>query len=322
MSNKYEVIPASENNRITSFGSEDDAKNINPAVMYLLSLEAETSKTTMDSFLNIVARMLGYNTLYDCDWPSMRRHHVQMIIEMLKNSKRAPSTINTYLSALKSVAYEAWCLKQIDGDTLERIKAVKTVKGTRLQKGRALLTDEIKALIQCCNEDCSAIGVRDKTILTVLIGCGLRRSEVVGLDMSSIIAQEKAFKVLGKGNKERISYMPPAVWENIQTWIGRYRGDGSGPLFPRIRKNEDVTSERVTSQAVHYLLEKRQIQAGIKKCAPHDLRRTYATIMIEDGVDIMTIKDSMGHASVNTTERYLRHGNDKMKKAAEGFKGF
>lgn len=319
MSDDYEILPP-ENNLIR-LDDRHEAEFINPAAIYLLNLGSSASKSTMSSFLNIVARMLGYNTLHDCDWPSMRRHHLQMIIQMLKDSGKAPSTINTYLSALKGVAYEAWCLKQVDGDTLERIRAVKSVKGTRLPKGRALGRNEIRALLDCCLKDEKARGLRDLALMSVLIGCGLRRGEIVELDISSIITQERAFRVIGKGNKERYSFMPKSTWDNVQLWIEQCRGDGAGPLFARIRKNDDITTDRMTGQAIHYILNQRQVQAGIEKCAPHDLRRTFATMMMDNGEDIMTVKDSLGHASVNTTQRYIRHGHDKMKQAAERMTG-
>lgn len=305
---------------LTNF-HEGDSLLQNPAVIYLVSLGSKSSRATMSSFLNIIAKMIGFNSLHDCNWASIKRHHVQMIIEMLKNSNKSPATINTYLSALKGVALEAWSLQQIDSDTLQRIKAVKSVKGSRIPKGRALQENEIRALMESCTGDKSAKGARDTALISVLIGCGLRRSEIVSIDIEHIITQEKAFKVMGKGNKERYAFMPDSVWNNVLSWIDNYRGEGSGPLFQRIRKNEDITNGRLTSQAILYILEQRRIKSGIAKCAPHDLRRTFATILINDGEDIMTVKDSLGHADISTTQKYIKQGHDKMKKAAERFSG-
>ncbi|CCJ82621.1 integrase/recombinase [Cronobacter dublinensis 1210] len=77
------------------------ARALNPAMAYLISLPSAASRQTMRSFLQIVAGMLGAKTLQHCPWGSLRRHHIQGLLEMLSASGRAPATINTYLSALK-----------------------------------------------------------------------------------------------------------------------------------------------------------------------------------------------------------------------------
>ena len=169
----------------------------NPAVAYLISLGSRRSRQTMGSFLSIVARMIGYQNLRDCAWESMRRHHVQAVIQMLSDSDRAPATINTYLAALKGVALEAWTMKQIDTDSYQHIKQVRSVRGSRLPNGRALEKHEVRALYFTCENDRSSKGLRDAAILAVLVGCGLRRSEVVALDMECVITRDQALRVLG-----------------------------------------------------------------------------------------------------------------------------
>ncbi|HFZ8522864.1 TPA: tyrosine-type recombinase/integrase [Salmonella enterica subsp. enterica serovar Birkenhead] len=288
----------------------------NPAVAYLISLGSRRSRQTMGSFLNIVARMIGYQNLRDCAWESMRRHHVQAVIQMLSDSDRAPATINTYLAALKGVALEAWTMKQIDTDSYQHIKQVRSVRGSRLPKGRALEKHEVRSLYFTCENDRSSKGLRDAAILGVLVGCGLRRSEVVALDMESVIPRTRALRVLGKGNKERIAYVPDGAWQRLMRWVDEVRGEQPGPLFQRIRRFDDVTADRMTDQAIYHILETRRIEAGLEKFAPHDLRRTFASAMLDNGEDIITVKDAMGHASVTTTQKYDRRGDERLKQAS------
>lgn len=311
------VLLEHSNHEVASFNNQNSTKNINPAAAYLLSLNSKTSRNTMTSYLNIIARMIGFNTLHDCDWASMRRHHVQMIIEMLQSSDKAPATVNTYIAAIKGVANEAWNLEQIDSEALQRIKTVKPVRGSRISSGRALPDNEVKALVSTCAADNTAKGLRDLALISVLIGCGLRRSEIVGLDFNSIDYDQQAFVVLGKGNKQRISFIPQSVWDNLQSWVDDCRGSHEGALFLRIRKGDDITEQRLTSQAIYHILYERQIEAGIRKCAPHDLRRTYATMLYQNGEDMLTIKESLGHTSIGTTERYVQFNKEKMRKAAD-----
>ena len=292
---------------------------LNPARAYLLSLNSLRSRQTMASFLNIVAGMLGAASLESCSWGSLRRHHVMAVTELLRDTGRATATVNTYLSALKGVAKEAWMLRLMDVESFQHIRTVRNLRGSRLPRGRALPPEEIRALFGACEADDSSIGVRDAAMLAVILGCGLRRSEAVGLDLRDIVTDERALRVLGKGNKERLAYMPAGTWQRLQKWIEEVRGEKDGPLFTRIRRFDTLTYDRLTDQAVYHVLQVRQRQAGIAKCAPHDLRRTFATAMLDNGEDLITVKDAMGHASVTTTQQYDRRGENRLKSARDRF---
>ena len=292
----------------------------NPAVAYLVSLGSKRSRQTMSSFLGITAGMLGYPGLQNCPWGELRRHHVTAVIELLRDSGKAPATINTYLSGIKGVAHEAWVMKLLDTESYQHIKDVRSVRGSRLPKGRALQREEIRTLFFTCESDTRAMGLRDAAIFAVLIGCGLRRSEIVALDFEHVIQREQALKVLGKGNKERLAYMPDGTWQRVSQWIEEVRGDYAGPLFPRIRRHDDVTSSRMSDQAIYHILDSRRIESGLEKFAPHDLRRTFASSMLENGEDIITVKDAMGHASVATTQKYDRRGDERLKEASKRLK--
>ena len=154
-------------------------------------------------------------------------------------------------------------------------------------------------------------------MLAVILGCGLRRSEAVGLDLRDVVTHNRALRVLGKGNKERLAYVPAGAWQRLQIWIDEVRGETPGPLFTRIRRFGDVTLNRLTDQAVYHILQVRQGQAGIGKCSPHDLRRTFATAMLDNGEDLITVKDAMGHASVTTTQQYDRRGEQRLRDARD-----
>lgn len=290
---------------------------LNPARAYLLSLNSPRSRQTMASFLGIVARMLGATGTDTCSWGSLRRHHVMAITELLRDTGRATATINTYLSALKGVAKEAWMLKLMDVESFQHIVAVRNIRGSRLSRGRALQHEEIRQLFFVCENDRSCKGPRDAALLAVLLGCGLRRSEAVGLSMCDIIVNERALRILGKGNKERLSYMPEGTWIRLKTWTEQVRGEQPGPLFTRIRRFDDITQGRLTDQAVYHILQVRQMQAGLEKCAPHDLRRTFATAMLDNGEDLITVKDAMGHASVTTTQKYDLRGEERLRQASK-----
>ncbi len=288
-----------------------------PARAYLLSLNSPRSRRTMASFLGIVARMLGFAGPDTCTWGSLRRHHVMAITEMLRDTGRATATINTYLAALKGVAKEAWMLRLMDVDSFQHIRAVRNLRGSRLPRGRALPAAEIRQLFAACDADRSSLGPRDAALLAVMLGCGLRRSEAVGLCIGDVVTEERALRVTGKGNRERLTFLPAGSWQRLQVWVDQVRGEAPGPLFTRIRRFDTLTDDRLTDQAVYHILQVRQRQAGITKCAPHDLRRTFATALLDNGEDLITVKDAMGHASVATTQQYDRRGERRLREARD-----
>lgn len=315
------LLSASDYHAFTSGYDETSAIGFaagkrNPAMSYLMSLQAESSRLSMGSFLNNMARMMGFMNLRNCPWNMLRRHHVQAILTMLTDADKAPATINNYLAAIKGVALEAWTLKLIDIESYQHIKLVKPVRGTRLPKGRALDPAEVRQLFHTCESDSSIIGVRDGAILSVLVGCGLRRAELVALDSSSYHRKERSLRVLGKGNKERLAFLPDGAFRRLEAWVTKVRGENPGPLFTRVRRYDDLTYDRLSSQAVYHILDARSLQSGIEKCAPHDLRRTFASSLLANGEDLITVKDAMGHASLNTTQKYDFRGDSRLRDAS------
>ncbi|MFS1918961.1 tyrosine-type recombinase/integrase [Vibrio sp. 10N.286.45.E10] len=111
--------------------------------------------------------------------------------------------------------------------------------------------------------------------------------------------------------------MPDGTLKRLNLWVQDVRGQQPGPLFSRIRRHDDVQDTRMTDQAIHEILRTRRMEAGLEHCSPHDLRRTYASTSLENGVDIMTLKDMMGHASITTTQRYIHIKNEKMYDASK-----
>lgn len=306
------------NTQIIDFHSKPGFGIDNPAAAYISSMHSEKSKKSVRSTLNQVSKILGAESFKDCNWSNLRREHVQVIIEVLIKRELAPATVNNYLTLIKGVMIEAWQKKQIDADALERIRTIKRVRGSRLSTGRALARTELREIVESIDSE-TIKGVRDIAIITVLAGCGLRRSEAVMLDYSSIDFSERSLKVLGKGNKERLAYLPEIAYNALLKWIS-FRGTEEGALFLRVRRYDKLEFSRITSQAIMEILETRRIHAGIDKFSPHDLRRTFATRMLENGEDMLTVRDAMGHSSVTTTEAYDKRDQDRLKDARDRLK--
>jgi integrase len=152
----------------------------------------------------------------------------------------------------------------------------------------------------------------------VLYACGLRRAEVVGLDVGDFDSDSGKLTVRsGKGRKARIVYVTNGALAALNNWLAVRGAASDTPLFLGVNKAGRIDYERrLSTQAIYHILKTRAAQAGVKEFSPHDFRRTFAGDMLDRGADISTVARLMGHASVTTTARYDRRDEETKKKAA------
>ena len=294
--------------------SETDVDK-NPAAVYLARL-AHGSRRTMRAALTTIAHLLtdGVADCFALPWHLLRYQHTAAVRASLA-ARYAPATANKHLAALRGVLKEAWRLGLMDGSAYQRAVDLPGVRGGTLPRGRALTPGELRALFAAC-ADGSPAGVRDAALLAVLYGGGLRRAEVVSLDMSDYLPLTGALTVRhGKGEKARIVYLTGGAQAAMDAWR-TLRGEAAGPLFLPINKGGRIAARRMTDQAVLALLQRRAITAGVGHFSPHDLRRTCISDLLDAGADIATVQKLAGHASVATTGRYDRRGEHAKQRAA------
>jgi site-specific recombinase XerD len=153
-------------------------------------------------------------------------------------------------------------------------------------------------------------------LLSVLLKFGLRRAEVVALDVVDYEPETGALTIRGKGNKERIAYIDDGAAEAMGEWIA-FRGEEPGPLFCPVTQTGNVTNRGISDQAVYAILQSRAKKAKVRPFSPHDLRRSCVSDLLDAGVDISIVQQFVGHANVNTTARYDRRGEHAKKRAAK-----
>jgi site-specific recombinase XerD len=149
--------------------------------------------------------------------------------------------------------------------------------------------------------------VRDAALIGLAYAAGLRRAELVSLDLASFDATTTTLIVHGKRNKTRAIPIDGGALEALEDWL-ELRGTAAGPLFVRILKGGKLTHARLTPQAVYHIQHIRATAAGVAAFSPHDLRRTFAGDLLDAGVDLATVQKLMGHSDANTTARYDRRG--------------
>lgn len=190
------------------------------------------------------------------------------------------------------------------------------VAGSRLGRGRHVEPHEIEALFRVC--DASVQGHRDRAMLALLFGLGLRRSELVGLDLADVdLPSGRVIIRRGKGNRQRAAYLPEASSQGVSGWL-RVRGSQDGPLLNPIRRGRPAessrprehiaTDARLSSQTVYDSVRRLFRLAGVIPFSPHDARRTLIATLLDAGVDISTVARIVGHSQVTTTSRYDRRG--------------
>src|SRR5947199_2211095 len=180
------------------------AADQHPALVYLARL-GPGSRRTMAQALGVVAGFLG-QTVDALDWSAFRYQHTQAVRARLLET-RSPGGANKILAALRGVLKEAWRLGQIDAETYHRAADLPSVRGERLPVGRALTTRELQKLFRACAKDERPAGRRDAALLAILYGGGLRRSEVVALDVTDYTPETTELRVReAKGQKDRIAY--------------------------------------------------------------------------------------------------------------------
>lgn len=287
-----------------------------PAAVYLASL-AQGSRRTMRDALNTIAGLLtdGKLDAFALPWGELRYAHTQAVRTLLME-RYAAATANKMLAALRRVLREAWRLKQIGSDDYQAAIDLKPISGeeTEAAAGRSLDAAELTALLQSCARDRGPAGVRDGALIALAYACGLRRAEIVAIDVADYDAAQQTVRIRGKRNKRRTVPLAPGAVDALAGWL-RVRGNDPGPLFVRILKGDHVTTKRLTPQAVYYIEERRAQTAGIDAFSPHDLRRTFAGDLLDAGVDIATVQKLMGHANTNTTARYDRRGERAKRQA-------
>lgn len=210
----------------------------------------------------------------------------------------APATLARRLSALKSLFAFALRQKLCAENPAAGIRAPKL--GKRLPK--TLPQHQTQALLETTNRKFDA---RELALLAFLYGCGLRVSEVVGVNLNdlSLNFRQKIgeVRVLGKGNKERIVPLPEVAVELIESWL-----KARGNLLPK----EDALflnkfGKRLSVRSVQRMLKSRALETGADmSITPHKLRHSFATDMLSGGANLRTIQQFLGHASLATTEHY------------------
>ncbi len=290
----------------------------NPAAVYLAAKASSVGRRGLQHALNRAAMILTGGITTDAlavDWTELRYQHIMALRARLIDEDTKPASINHMLSALRGVIKEAFNLGLIDADTMMRVVAIKSVAASTLPAGRHVDAGDMRRLFDTCSRNDTPVGARDAAMLGLLYGCGLRRSEVVALELADYDAGAVTVRS-GKGRKDRIVYPPTGGRAAIDAWLAR-RGIWPGALLCPVAKGGKIRHRRMTAQAVLVRLRYLADQAGITRFSPHDLRRSFVGELLDAGADISAVQKLAGHSNVSTTQIYDRRPEEAKRRAAE-----
>ena len=302
-----------------------DRPDRDPARVYLAGLAAG-SRRTMAQALDQVARIAsgGQRKAEDLPWAALRYEHTQAIRAALRDliSPRtgrplSPATINKTLCALRGVLREAWRLGLLSAEDYHRAADLEPVRGATVLRGRALEPNEVAALFHVLQRDLSPAGARDAAVLALGFGGGgVRRAEISGADLDCLNQSSWVLTVFGKGSRVREVPLKNGTVDALRAWLA-HRGDKPGPLLCPVLKGGRIQYRRLSEEAIYRICARRAQEAGIATFAPHDMRRTFISMLLDRGVDLSVVSKLAGHQSPETTARYDRRGERAKHAAAE-----
>lgn len=218
-----------------------------------------------------------------------------------------PATVNRKLSAIRQMFAEAVRHGIRPDNPADGLKGHKSEGG--YSKTKAPAFEQVLAMIADFGD--SLEDSRDRAMIWLLAGMGLRREEVVKLTPVSVTQDQgvRILDIMGKGSKRRRNKIPEPVLGAIDEWLKITNIGDNEPLFQGI-KNGVLTGNPMHPNTLYAMLAKRFKHAGIVGCSPHSMRHLNATFLLAQGADLYKVQRWLGHADPRTTERYDRAQND------------
>jgi len=224
----------------------------------------------------------------------------------LESRQLAPGTINVRLAAVRRLAYEAADSGLLSPELAAGIRRVKGAQKLGVRLGNWLTAEEARRLWQAPETE-TLKGRRDRALLAVLLGCGLRRRELAELTVDLLQRREDHWVIVdlvGKGGHIRTVPVPDWVKQTIDDWLAAARISTSR-VFRCVCRAGKTWGEGMTERVVWHVVKQYAAKLGLARIAPHDLRRSCARLCHAAGGEMEQIQFLLGHVSVQTTEKYL-----------------
>ncbi|MEG0121994.1 site-specific tyrosine recombinase XerD [Enterococcus sp.] len=277
--------------------------------LHYLTIERGLAENTKKSYQRDLLQYLAFLQQQQItDWQEIDRFTVVSFLQVLKESGRSNATIARMITSLRRFHQFLRQERYTDHDSMQHIDSPK--KQQKLPDTLSL--SEVEQLLATPNTK-ETLGLRDRAILEVMYATGLRVSELINLKLYDVHLEMGLLQTLGKGDKERIVPLGDIAIK----WVQRYLSEARPHLT---RKNPDEAylfvnnhGSRLSRQGIWKNLKTIVQKAGIyKTVTPHTLRHSFATHLLENGADLRTVQELLGHADISTTQIYTHITKKRM----------
>lgn len=277
--------------------------------LHYVTIERGLSSNTRQSYARDLMQYVAFLKEKDClDWQTIDRYVVLDFLEQLQQNGKSTATITRMISSLRRFHQFLRQERVTDHDPMQHIDTPK--KQQKLPDTLSL--EEVERLIQAPDTK-TLLGIRDRALLEVMYATGLRVSEVINLRLSDIHVNMALLQTVGKGDKERIVPLGDLAIEWITIYLEQAR-----PFLVKKNLEEPILfvnhhGKPLSRQGVWKNLKQIVRDAGIyKTVTPHTLRHSFATHLLENGADLRTVQELLGHADISTTQIYTHITKKRM----------
>jgi integrase/recombinase XerC len=237
-------------------------------------------------------------------------NHIRSFLTFLHEREYSKATAARKLATLRS--FYKFCLRRAY-ITSNPVAAIRTPKQEK-RLPRFLEVSEVQRLLST-PDDGSLLGGRDRAMLETLYSTGVRVSELVALNVSDVDLVGESIRVRGKGRKERIAPIGPTAVATIKRYVEMRAADPRNPTFDAEPLFVNKHGKRLSTRSVRRKLDKYLLMCGLDPTiSPHTLRHTFATHMLNNGADLRSVQELLGHQSISTTQVYTHLTTAQIKR--------
>lgn len=286
-----------------------NVKELKDRYIEYISFELKYSEETILNYDRDLKLFIGFLLDNKINYNNLNRDDVTKYFKHLETYKYSNKTISRNLSVLRSFYNYLVEIKEVNSNIFKRVKNPKVEKKLPNYLNIIEIEDIISSIEEKTSDD-----IKNKCIFELLYSTGIRVSEACNLKLNNINLNTKDIRVLGKGNKERIVYFGEVLQETLIKYLNirkDFLKNGEiGYLF--VNKNGNKISRQSIENIINNIIKKSSVR---HKISPHVLRHTFATHLLDNGADLKSVQELLGHENLKTTEIYTHVSNERLKEA-------
>lgn len=274
-----------------------------------LCLERSYSKNTLDAYRRDLQKLLVFYADNHIDYRTVTLEQLDQFAGQLREEDIQARSVARILSGVRSFYRFLTLEKEVEQDPTELLESPQI--GKHLPE--VLSVEEIDSIISVIDVS-KPEGIRDRAIIEVLYGCGLRISELCNLRISQLYLEDKYIRVKGKGSKERLVPIEGVAIDRVREWLVTRMGYKVKPSEEDYVFVSLTRGSRLSRISLFVYIKDYAERAGIKKnISPHTFRHSFATHLLEGGANLRAIQMMLGHEDISTTEIYMHIDKSKLR---------